>query len=666
MTISSTTRTAGPYVGTGLVGSYPFLFKVMNANEVAAYTVTDTTTQIKLTYGIDYSVSLNANQDSSPGGSITLLPAGTKLALGTTLSITSEAPNLQLLDLTNQGGFYPDTINDALDRATIQIQQLQTQVDRAIKSDITANLTPDQILASIAQSEADAATYATNAQTSWDQFRGTYYGALAADPTTDPLGNPVSVGDFYFNTVNQVCRAKTSTTWADVGAATPVTIRVQRFTGNGTTTVFTLNNAASFENAVEIFINGVAQVPGVDYTLSGNPLVTITFSTAPPSGGTNNIYVRITNAIAGQTVNDGAITTLKLADSSVTTEKINNNAVTPAKLAQDNALKNRIINGKMELFQRGSDGGSTTFTAAATYNYFLDRWAMSSSGAVGLTLGHESSVVPSSGEFSRSLRFTCNTAVANLASTDFTYIAQVIEGYNIRDLIARPFTLSFWVRSSVVGTHSVALQNSNADRCYIMTYTVNVANTWEYKTITFSNGLPSTGGTWNWTNGSGLKVIFTLACGNNYVNTAGGNWKTVACLGVSGTANLMATAGNSFYFTGVQLERGSNASAYDHRPIGFEQLLCNRYYATSAAANTALCSYASGAGVTTIGSISFPALLRAAPTISYGSSPTYSTNTSNLSAGAEISSAAFTSRVTAAAAGLISVSFAWYASAELT
>ena len=130
MTISSTTRIAGPYIGSGAATVFPFAFKVFAAAEMQVAKL-NTTSNVEtiLTLTTDYTVQLNGDQNGTPGGTITL-PA--VLASGYNLTITSDIANLQPTDLTNQGGFYPEVITDALDRATIQIQQLD-QNSRAIK-----------------------------------------------------------------------------------------------------------------------------------------------------------------------------------------------------------------------------------------------------------------------------------------------------------------------------------------------------------------------------------------------------------------------------------------------------------------------------------------------------------------------------------------------------
>ena len=130
MTISSTVRIAGPYIGSGAATVFPFAFKVFAAAEMQVAKL-NTTSNVEtiLTLTTDYTVQLNGDQNGTPGGTITL-PA--VLASGYNLTITSDIANLQPTDLTNQGGFYPEVITDALDRATIQIQQLD-QNSRAIK-----------------------------------------------------------------------------------------------------------------------------------------------------------------------------------------------------------------------------------------------------------------------------------------------------------------------------------------------------------------------------------------------------------------------------------------------------------------------------------------------------------------------------------------------------
>lgn len=134
MTISSTVRKAGPYSGNGATVSFPFTFKVFSASDVLAVRADAAGTETTLALTTDYTVSLNADQNASPGG--TVIPA-VVLAAGLTLTISSALEYLQPVDLTNNGGFYPAVLNTALDRLTILIQQLAEKVSRGLKMAIS-------------------------------------------------------------------------------------------------------------------------------------------------------------------------------------------------------------------------------------------------------------------------------------------------------------------------------------------------------------------------------------------------------------------------------------------------------------------------------------------------------------------------------------------------
>lgn len=136
MTISSTTRTAGPFVGTGAASIFPFQFKVFLTTDILVVTVLIATgAQTVLELGPGYTVALNANQDSYPGGTVTLT-AG-PLAAGIRMTITSDVQDLQPTEYLNQGGFYPEVLTASLDRVTILIQQLQTSLSLALMFPLT-------------------------------------------------------------------------------------------------------------------------------------------------------------------------------------------------------------------------------------------------------------------------------------------------------------------------------------------------------------------------------------------------------------------------------------------------------------------------------------------------------------------------------------------------
>ena len=144
MTVSSTTRITTPFIGTGvLVPTFPFAFKVFVNTDILAV-INYNGAQTTLTLTSDYSVALNSDQDGSPGGTITLNTlsntpgiVGGNLAVGATMVISSQVPQLQSNTLTNFGGFFPTVINAMVDRLTILVQQLALTISRGLTFPIT-------------------------------------------------------------------------------------------------------------------------------------------------------------------------------------------------------------------------------------------------------------------------------------------------------------------------------------------------------------------------------------------------------------------------------------------------------------------------------------------------------------------------------------------------
>lgn len=273
------------------------------------------------------------------------------------------------------------------------------------------------------------------------------------------------------------------------------------------------------------------------------------------------------------------------------------------------SFKNRVINGKMTIAQRG-----TSFAAIGSSAYSVDRWIYTNTGAAVQTATQQGDA-PSGDEFINSLRFAVTTADASIAAGDVATIDQRVEGYNVRDLVGRPVTLSFWARSSKTGVHCAALRNSVADRSYVLEYTVNAANTWERKFVTVPAGL-ITAGTWNWADGIGLILSFVLAAGTTYRTTAGA-WQTGNFVATANQVNCLDTIGNIFAITGVQLEAGSVPTAFDHRPHSQELAMCQRYYQTMWDSVNNSCNIQGymSAGSNHVTTWLFPTQMRATPVV---------------------------------------------------
>ena len=240
---------------------------------------------------------------------------------------------------------------------------------------------------------------------------------------------------------------------------------------------------------------------------------------------------------------------------------------------QYNGFKNRIINGAMVIDQRNA-GVSVTPTTDGQYT--VDRMQVYISAASKFSVQRDSTVYPSG--FTYSAKIT-SLAATSLAAGDYYCFVQPIEGFNVADFGfgasgASTVTISFWVRSSLIGTFGGALRNGAANRGYPFTYTISSANTWEQKTVTIAG---DTTGTWATGNTQGMAVIFGLGVGTTSSGTAGA-WAASGYLSATGATSVVGTSGATFYITGVQLEKGSTATSFDYRPYGTELQLCQRYY----------------------------------------------------------------------------------------
>jgi len=303
-------------------------------------------------------------------------------------------------------------------------------------------------------------------------------------------------------------------------------------------------------------------------------------------------------------------------------------------------FKNRIINGAMVLDQRNAG----VLINPAVAGYTVDRWyyyqSQTSKGTIGQNAG---SVTPPVG-FTNYLGFT-STSAYSINSTDQFLIQQYIEGFNFADLgfgsaNAKTVTLSFQVYSSLTGTFGGVLQNSASTRNYPFTYTISTANTWTSISVTIAG---DTTGTWvGATNGTGVKVVFSLGSGTSQSATAGAWTGTSFITSATGATSVVGTNGATFYITGVQLEVGSTATSFDYRPYGTELALCQRYYYQVAAGSSAYTQFGAGRAFSTTGGngiVQFPMPMRTAPTFSYlGSVGNYDFSPTAIASGAVPSS----------------------------
>lgn len=245
MTIPSTPRKAGPFLGNGVTTSFPFSFKVFAAADVKVVVANSAGVETTLVLNSDYSVALNPNQDTSPGGVVTYPLSGSPLPSGSVLSIIGNVSYDQPLDLPSGGNFSPLALENQLDRVAMQIQQLAEEAGRALRAPVTADV-------DLTLPTPQASTFL-----GW---------------TSDASG----------------LRNYTRTEIATIAAFGDAV--VDKFTGDGSTTAFTLSKDPGSQDNLLVSVGGVVQENGVDFTWSPSAPTTLTFASAPPNGEKIQVY----------------------------------------------------------------------------------------------------------------------------------------------------------------------------------------------------------------------------------------------------------------------------------------------------------------------------------------------------------------------------------------
>jgi hypothetical protein len=277
--------------------------------------------------------------------------------------------------------------------------------------------------------------------------------------------------------------------------------------------------------------------------------------------------------------------------------------------------RNRIINGNFSVDQWNSFATITPING----QFVSDRWrtGVTQAGKIS-TFGATDTIVSTAS--TGCLRQLIMTTVAAFTpgSSDYFWIVQPIEGFNFNDLLwgtsyAKDVTVSFWATSSITGTHSGSIRNAAGTRSYPFTFVVGSAGVKSRYTVTIPGDMS---GVWSVANNlAAAYVFFNLGCGTA-MSAPGNAWAAGAFYAATGAIQVVATLNATLSVTGVQLEAGDAASAFELRPLETELRMCQRYYVNGLAAFAAGYSGASG---NTVGvSVSYPVTMRATATFVLG------------------------------------------------
>lgn len=224
-------------------------------------------------------------------------------------------------------------------------------------------------------------------------------------------------------------------------------------------------------------------------------------------------------------------------------------AIENGKIADKDAGRNLFFNAHPDVNQRGNQ------PAVPNSAYAMDGWIHNKSGAMVSTFqvtADGPTFAQAGVAVKKCIDLTTTTADTSIAAGDYCSISQPVEGYNILSCAGGFATLGFWVKSPVTGIHCVAFRNQGSgagtfaspyvpDRSYVKEYTIAAANTWEFQVFTVP--VDDSSGTWDYSNGMGLAVTWTLAAGTTYQTTAE-TWATGNFLATANQVNVVGVIGS--------------------------------------------------------------------------------------------------------------------------
>ena len=304
MTVPSTTL-RHTYVGSGSAGPFDYDWRIQDKSELQVIKSVDATRlETVLVVDVDYTV---ANVGNDSGGSVTLT---SPLFSGEKLSILPSVRFSQEIDLNNQGGYFPQTLEDALDKLTVALKQVKEVSDRSVKASVAYpddSNTIAQLLAS---------------------------GAAAADSAYQAASFAVISGGSA--QAAAVSASQASQAAADVGE--DIFLRSDSDFDDGDTAL-TLSESPVLEAIVWVYFDGVFQ----DSSGYGIDTTTITFTSAIPND-VDVVVVKYGKTFITSVSEDLSVTTSSLVNLAVTEPKVANNAIVTRTILNANVTGEKLEN----------------------------------------------------------------------------------------------------------------------------------------------------------------------------------------------------------------------------------------------------------------------------------------------------------------------------------
>ena len=244
--------------------------------------------------------------------------------------------------------------------------------------------------------------------------------------------------------------------------------------------------------------------------------------------------------------------------------------------------RNIVINGAMQVAQRGTSSTSSGYVTIDRFNTDYGGENEAPTYAQGTVA---SGTTPYTEGFRNTWKITNGNQTGGAGASDYIFVRTKPEAQDLANSgwnytsSSSFITLSFWVKSSVAQTFYGRLESVDGTAYnYPYSYAVS-ADTWTkvVKTIPGNSNLQIDNN-----NGSGMELHWQVFRGTSF--TSGGvnlnEWATYSgsARTPDATSTWWETNDATWELTGVQLEVGSQATVFEHRPFADELQLCKRYY----------------------------------------------------------------------------------------
>ena len=175
------------------------------------------------------------------------------------------------------------------------------------------------------------------------------------------------------------------------------------------------------------------------------------------------------------------------------------------------------------------------------------------------------------------------TATGSTSNTGYCFLNWMWNGQEVNRLLygtssARPITVSFWCQSNLTGTFGLNMRNYSTDRMISQALTIDSADTWEYKTVTF---VGDTSAQFAVSINAVMAIELWLAAGTDYNSgSPQSTWASRNDLKRSAGTNINIASNTSNYFriSLLQVEMGEFATPFEFRTYGEYLHDCEYYF----------------------------------------------------------------------------------------